>query len=415
MEKTYNELTQEALTYFLDLIAIPSTADDRCEACPSSEGQWLVARRAAEILKGQGIEPEIDEHGYLMAKIPANCEGVKYKLGFIAHMDTAPDFKGTDIKARIEHFDGKIVLDAEGKYQLDCDQFPQMKSLIGHDLVVTDGRTLLSADDKAGMAAILALVAHLQKHPEIKHGELRIAFTPDEEIGRGAHLFDVAKFDADFAYTVDGGEEGELEAESFNAAGVTLCYHGKSVHPGSAKNKMINAQWLAHEFMSQLDPLARPEHTEGREGFNHLLEMTGDVESVTQRWIIRDFTSEGFAAKKADFERIAENLRTKYGEEAVDLEIKDQYFNMYDIIAQHPFLLELAEKAYHSVGVEPKLLPIRGGTDGSQLSFKGLPCPNLFTGGGNAHGRFEYLSIPEFGKCVEVLIALVEQFAQIKA
>lgn len=405
------ELKTYALDYFYRLIRIASTADENSDTCPSSPGQWEVAREAEGILQELGLVTRLDHHGYVFAYLPANVEGSTVKLGLIAHMDTAMDFNGTGIHPRIEVFEDHLPLDAEGQHVLSVADFPQMERLLGHELVVTDGSSLLSADDKAGMAAILSLARYLHDHPEQPHGELRFAFTPDEEIGRGAHRFNVPAFDADVAYTVDGGEAGELEAESFNAAAAEVCFHGRVVHPGTAKGKMVNAQWLAHEYMSLLDNKERPEYTEGREGFLHLTHSSGDVESFRQHWILRDFSREGLEARKKQMDRAVRWMKERYGNEAVEIQLRDQYFNMGEIVAEHPYLIAAAAAAYEAVGVTPKHVPIRGGTDGSQLSYMGLPCPNLFTGGGNFHGRFEYLSIPEYLQCIEMLIELVALFS----
>lgn len=401
-----------AWNYFERLVKIASTSDEESESCPSTEGQWEVARVAAGWLEELGFTVKIDENGYVMGRLASNRPEAKVKLGLIAHMDTAPDFNGVGVNPRIVHFDGDVALDEAGEYHLNVEQFPQMERLIGHDLVVTDGTSLLSADDKSGMAAILTVAHLLHRHPEWPHGELRVAFTPDEEIGRGAHRFNVEAFDADFAYTVDGGEAGELEAESFNAAAAVVDFYGRSVHPGSAKGKMINAQWMAHEFLIEVDDGERPEFTENREGFLHLTGSEGDVEHARLRFILRDFEADGLDDRKQRLQKAAAKLAYEYGEDRVKLELKDQYRNMGEVVSKYPFLIKAAEEAYRLAGVEPRLVPIRGGTDGSQLSFMGLPCPNLFTGGGNFHGRFEYLSLPDFYQAIESLLHLVALFSE---
>lgn len=406
------EIQELAKQYFLELIAVQSTSDEESENCPSTEGQWEVARLAKRRFQELGIEVSVDENGYVFAKLPSNVSHPVPKVGLIAHMDTAPDFNGAAIHPQILPFDGDLALDPEGKIRLSVEQFPSLKRCIGKSLIVTDGSSLLGADDKAGMAAILTLSAILTRHPEWSHGPLRFGMTPDEEIGRGAHRFDVTRFDADVAYTIDGGEVGELEAESFCAAQAVVTCKGNSVHPGSAKDVLINAQWLAFALLQELEGERRPEQSEGRQGFLHLTHSEGDVAEVKLHWILRDFTRQGLEEWKQCLREAVARCNARGSEDRYQVEIRDQYGNMAEVIQQHPQLLEMARKAYADAGVVPLERPIRGGTDGSQLSFKGLPCPNLFTGGGNFHGPYEYLCLEEFYQCVEMLLYLVAHFAQ---
>ena len=352
----------------------------------------------------------LDDNGYLYATLPANTDEVAPVVGFIAHMDTSPDMSGKDVAPRIvEDYDGKdIVLCAEENIVLSPAQFPELLEHKGEDLIVTDGKTLLGADDKAGIAEIVSAIVYLQQHPEIKHGKIRIGFNPDEEIGLGAHKFDVEKFGCDWAYTMDGGEVGELEFENFNAASAKLTFKGRNVHPGYAKNKMINSIRVANRFMALLPDSETPEHTEGYEGFYHLIGVNGDVEQTNVSYIIRDHDRARFEERKATMQRLADFLNAEYGEGTVVLELHDQYYNMREQIEPVMHVIDIAFAAMKEAGVEPRVRAIRGGTDGAQLSFKGLPCPNIFAGGLNFHGRYEFVPIQSMEKAMNVIVKIAE-------
>ena len=393
---------------FLKYVSYPTTSDENNENCPSTEGQRVLANVICEELLGLGLsDARVDEHGYVYATIPANCEGMD-SIGFIAHMDTASDAPGENIKARmIEYKGGDILLnEAEGIY-LTLADYPYVGELAGQRLIVTDGTTLLGADDKAGVAEIVTAVEKIL-NSDIKHGKICIGFTPDEEIGRGADLFDVEGFGADYAYTLDGGGLGEIEYENFNAASAVVKVHGRAIHPGSAKGKMINAARVSAEFDSMLTPDAIPEMTEGYEGFHHLISIEGETEESVSRYIIRDHSKEKFAAIKAEFESVAKALNEKYGEGTVELIIRDSYYNMKEILENKMFVVDRATAAMERLGMTPHAVPIRGGTDGARLSFMGLPCPNLPTGGGNFHSRFEYVSVDAMEKCVDLVLEIVK-------
>ena len=393
---------------FLKYVSYPTTSDENNENCPSTEGQRVLANAICEELLGLGLsDARVDEHGYVYATIPANCEGMD-SIGFIAHMDTASDAPGENIKARmIEYKGGDILLnEAEGIY-LTLADYPYVGDLAGQRLIVTDGTTLLGADDKAGVAEIVTAVEKIL-NSDIKHGKICIGFTPDEEIGRGADLFDVEGFGADYAYTLDGGGLGEIEYENFNAASAVVKVHGRAIHPGSAKGKMINAARVSAEFDSMLTPDAIPEMTEGYEGFHHLISIEGETEESVSRYIIRDHSKEKFAAIKAEFESVAKALNEKYGEGTVELIIRDSYYNMKEILENKMFVVDRATAAMERLGMTPHAVPIRGGTDGARLSFMGLPCPNLPTGGGNFHSRFEYVSVDAMEKCVDLVLEIVK-------
>lgn len=414
-----SELLSNALRYFLDYIRFDTAADPKSDSNPSTPKILVLAAKIAEDLRELGLEADVDEFGYLYSSIPATAEA-RYTLGLIAHMDTSPDFSGADVRARRIRYDGGDIIlneeraaflsDSEEPIVLSPEVFPQLAEDLGRDIIVTDGHSLLGADNKAGVAEIMSLARYLTTHPELAHGEIKIAFTPDEEIGRGADHFDVARFGADFAYTVDGGSRGEIEWENFNAAGAKVTIKGRNVHPGAAKNKMINACLLAAEFIARFPEHETPQHTENREGFYHLNELSGDVELCELEYIIRDFELESFEQRKAFMESEVSRLNDKYGKGRCQVEIKDQYFNMKEKVRPYPFLIEYAKEAMLSVDVEPQDVPIRGGTDGARLSYMGLPCPNLFTGGENFHGRFEYLSVSTMEKACETLLALVPKF-----
>ncbi|MCG7332516.1 peptidase T [Salinicoccus roseus] len=383
---------------------IDTQSDASSESVPSTYKQWDLIRLLEEELKALGMEEvETDENGYLMATLPANAEDAPV-IGFLAHVDTATDFTGKNVNPQVIDYDGgEIVLNEALGVILTPEQFPELEGYSGHTLMTTDGTTLLGADNKAGIAEIVTAMEYLIDHPEVKHGKIRVAFTPDEEIGRGPHHFDVERFGANFAYTVDGGPLGELQYESFNAAAAKVTFIGNSVHPGTAKNKMVNAGRMAAEFITRFDAEDTPEHTEGYEGFFHLININGDVEKTEVNFIIRDFDKSAFEDRKDQIIAHADALKAQYGEDRVILEMNDQYYNMRDRIEPHMEIVEYAKQAMEALDITPVIIPIRGGTDGSQLSYKGLPTPNIFTGGENFHGKFEYISIDNMEKAVQVI------------
>ena len=400
---------------FLKYVKIDTQSNEESTTCPSTEKQFDLAKVIIEDLKGIGMsDVSMDENGYIMATLPSNTDKEVPTVGFIAHMDTAPDYSGRDVKPRIvENYNGEeIILNDVQNTVMSPVDFPELPNYKGQDLIVTDGTTLLGADNKAGIAEILEAMDYLVKHPEIKHGEIKVGFTPDEEIGRGANLFNVEKFGAKYAYTIDGGEIGELEYENFNAATVNVKINGRNIHPGSAKNKMINSTLIGMELNGLLPVDQRPEHTEKYEGFFLLINMSGTVEDTSMVYIIRDHDKEKFAAKKALMTEAAEYLNKKYGAGSVELEITDSYFNMREKIEPVMEVVEVAKKSMEEVGVTPIIKPIRGGTDGARLSYMGLPCPNIFTGGHNFHGKFEYISIQSMKKSVEVIVKVVENYTK---
>lgn len=404
-----NEIIERFTTY----VKVDTQSNENSETCPSTEGQLTLANMLVEELKSIGMqEVTIDGNGYVMATLPANTEKDVPTIGFLAHVDTATDFTGKNVKPQVvENYDGQqIVLNKEQNIILSPADFPELPEYEGHTLITTDGTTLLGADNKAGIAEIMTAMDYLVKHPEIKHGKIRVAFTPDEEIGRGPHRFDVEAFNAKFAYTIDGGPLGELEYESFNAAGAKVTFKGKNVHPGTAKGKMVNSAKIAMEFNSRLPEEEAPEHTAGYEGFFHLSSINGDVEETTLSYIIRDFDRDSFQARKDLMQQITNELRLKYGEYRVVLEIKDQYYNMKDKIEPVKEIVDIAYEAMENLGIKPIVKPIRGGTDGSQLSYMGLPTPNIFTGGENFHGRFEYISVNNMIKAVETIVEVVKLY-----
>jgi tripeptide aminopeptidase len=375
----------------------------------------VLAKYLKEELESLGLqEVFLDDNGYLYATLPANTDKKVPVVGFIAHMDTAPDMSGKDVTPRIlQNYDGgDIVLNAAENIVLCPAQFPELKNHVGEDLIVTNGNTLLGADDKAGIAEIISGVEYLMQHPEIKHGKVRIAFNPDEEIGLGAHKFDVERFGCDFAYTFDGGEVGELEFENFNAAAAKLTFTGRNVHPGTAKNKMINSIRVANHFVSMLPSHETPEHTEGYEGFYHIISFNGTVEQTVVNYIIRDHSRERFESRKREFQHLTNKINAEYGEGTLKLELRDQYYNMREKIEPVMYVIDIAKEAMLAAGVEPVVKAIRGGTDGAQLSFKGLPCPNIFAGGMNMHGRFEYVPIPSMEKAMKVMVKIAELTAK---
>ena len=376
---------QAIIDRFISYVTIDTQSDSKSDTTPSTQKQWNLANKLAEELQNIGLsDVSLDENAYLMATIPATTNKEVPTIGFIAHFDTSPDFTGTNIKPKIvENYDGReIILNKE--VVLSPNYFPDLKQYKGQTLITTDGTTLLGADDKAGITEIVAAAEYLIQHPEIEHGKIRIAFTPDEEIGRGAHLFDVEKFGAEYAYTMDGSQIGELEYENFNAASATVTVNGKIVHPGYAKGKLINSMLIAQDFISSLPKLETPEHTSNREGFFHLHHISGSVEKTSLEYIIRDHEKSHFEARKTMIEDLVTELNTQYGENTISVEIKDQYFNMREKIEPNMHIIDIAEKAMKAIDIKPIIKPIRGGTDGSQLSFMGLPCPNIFAGGHNS-------------------------------
>ncbi len=398
---------------FLKYVTFATQSDEESGITPSTSGQRVFAEALVKELEALGLEEiSLDDNSYLMATLPSNMEDKEVPtIGFISHLDTSPDMSGEGVKPRIVSYaGGDIVLNEAENIVLSPRMFPEMEQYIGQDLIVTDGTTLLGADDKAGVAAIISAVAYLKEHPEIKHGKIRIGFTPDEEIGAGADHFDVEKFGCEFAYTVDGGEIGELEYENFNAASAKVVFSGRNVHPGTAKDKMVNASLLAVEFASMLPADQRPETTEGYEGFFHLTTMIGSVEQAVLQYIVRDHSRELFEQKKQLLEQITAQLNKKYPG-MVSLEMHDQYYNMREIVEPKKYIVDLASEAMEAVGVKPQIKPIRGGTDGARLSFMGLPCPNLFTGGHNFHGRYEYIPIPSLQKSMETVVKIAELVA----
>ena len=399
---------------FLKYVSFDTQSSEETEVTPSTPGQMVFARYLKEELESLGLEDiTLDEHGYLFATLPANIDKPVPTIGFIAHMDTSPDMSGKDVSPRIvQNYDGSdIVLCEEEKVVLSPEQFPELLAHKGEDLIVTNGKTLLGADDKAGIAEIVSAIVYLKEHPEIKHGKIRIGFNPDEEIGLGAHKFDVEKFGCDWAYTMDGGEAGELEFENFNAASAKITFKGRNVHPGYAKNKMINSIRVANRFCAMLPGHETPEHTEGYEGFYHLISFNGDVEQTTVAYIIRDHNRTRFETRKKEIEQLVQKINAEYGEGIAKLELRDQYYNMREKIEPVMHIIDTAFDAMEAVGVKPNVKPIRGGTDGAQLSFKGLPCPNIFAGGLNFHGRYEFVPIQNMEKAMNVIVKIAELVA----
>ena len=392
-------------------VSFDTQSDELTRLTPSTPGQMVFAQFLKSELESLGLEEiTLDEHGYLFATLPANTDRKVPTIGFIAHMDTSPDMSGKNVNPRIvKNYDGKdIVLNKEENIILSPSQFPELLDHKGEDLIVTDGKTLLGADDKAGIAEIVSAVVYLKEHPEIKHGKIRIGFNPDEEIGEGAHKFNVEQFGCDWAYTMDGSEVGELEFENFNAAGAKVIFKGRNVHPGYAKNKMINSIRVAGHFMAMLPEKETPEHTEGYEGFYHLVGVQGTVEQTTVSYIIRDHDRECFEKRKKEMERLVAKINEEYGEGTATLEMRDQYYNMREKIEPVMHIIDTAFEAMKLAGVEPKVKAIRGGTDGAQLSFKGLPCPNIFAGGLNFHGRYEFVPVQSMEKAKDVIIKIAE-------
>ncbi len=399
---------------FLDYVRFDTQSDELTNLTPSTPGQMVFAKHLESELNKMGLaDVSLDDNGYLMARLPANTSKKVPTVGFIAHLDTSPDMSGKNVKPRIvKNYDGSaIMLNEENKIVLSPEDFPELLHYVGQDLIVTDGNTLLGADDKAGVAEIITAIAYLQEHPEIEHGDIAIAFNPDEEIGQGAHKFDVERFGADFAYTMDGGEIGELEYENFNAAVARVTFTGRNVHPGYAKHKMINSIRIANQFAIMLPRWETPEHTEGYEGFYHLISIEGTVEKTVLTYIIRDHDRDRFERRKKEFEHLCRKINNEFPD-VCSLDIKDQYYNMREKIEPVMYVIDIAEQAMRDSGLTPKVVPIRGGTDGAQLSFKGLPCPNIFAGGLNFHGRYEFVPIQSMEKASEVIVNIARLVAQ---
>lgn len=408
-------MRNEIIERFTSYVQLDTQSNEDSTTCPSTSGQLVLAQKLAEELKAIGLtEVNIDANGYLMATLPSNSDKQVPVIGFLAHLDTATDFTGAGVKPQIvENYDGgDIILNEALSIVLSPQAFPELASYKGHTLITTDGTTLLGADDKAGIAEIMTAMDYLVKHPEIKHGKIRVAFTPDEEIGRGPHKFDVASFGAKFAYTMDGGPVGELQYESFNAAAAKITINGTNVHPGTAKGKMVNSLKIAMELNGRLPAEEAPEHTDGRDGFYHLLSMEGDVEETRLYYIIRDFDRDVFERRKENLRGIIKGLQSQYGEQSIMLDMYDQYYNMKDKIEPVKQIIDIAKQAMDKLGIEPLIQPIRGGTDGSQLSYMGLPTPNIFAGGENFHGKFEYVSVEAMEKAAQVIVEIARLFEQ---
>ena len=408
---------EQAIDRFLRYVRVFTTSDPARVTFPSTPRQLLFADQLADELRAIGLKDVVrDQYGYVTATLPSNLDQPAPVVGFISHMDTSPDFSGENVNPQlVKNYQGQdLVLDEQLNVILSPVDFPELLNYTGQDLITTDGKTLLGADDKAGIAEIVTAMDFLIRHPEIKHGKIRICFTPDEEVGQGTRYFDVKQFGADFAYTLDGGEIGELEYENFNAAGAKITVKGRSVHPGSAKNTMINSMLVAKQIIDALPPTQRPEHTEGYEGFFHLTSFTGDVSTTRIEYIIRDHDLRKFEAKKKLLQEICNLVNFQYGKRTVTLEMADQYYNMKKQVEPVKYIVDLAEKAMTDVGVTPIIRAIRGGTDGAQLSWKGLPCPNIFAGGHNFHGPYEYVPVSSIQKAVEVIVRLAELVATVE-
>ncbi|MEK6154793.1 peptidase T [Flavobacteriaceae bacterium 3-367] len=405
---------QHIIDRFIGYVTIDTQSDPRSNTTPSTAKQWDLANKLAAELKQIGMEEvTIDEHAYIMATLPGNVDKNVPTIGFISHFDTTPDFTGTHVRPKIiRDYDGTdIVLNQEKNVLLSPDYFEELLQYKGNTLITTDGTTLLGADDKAGIAEIMTAMEYLIQHPEIKHGTIRVAFTPDEEIGRGAHKFNVAQFAAEWAYTMDGSQIGELEYENFNAAAAKLTVQGKSVHPGYAKGKMVNAIGVLNEFMFRLPPKERPEHTSDREGFFHVHEIKGTIEHAELELIVRDHDKTRFEERKQLLLDVVQELNELHGH-CLELQLQDQYYNMKEKVAPQFHIVEIAKQAMETLGIEPIIKPIRGGTDGAQLSFMGLPCPNIFAGGHNFHGKYEYVPVESMQKAIEVIIKICEITAE---
>ena len=405
---------EKILDRFLRYVSVDTQSNEESETQPSAAKEWNLLKMLRDELQALGVEVNLDEYGYVMGTIPSNLGKEVPAVGFIAHVDTAPDASGADVKPQIiENYDGGAI-DLKGVpgLHLRPEEFPEMLHYVGQTLITTDGTTLLGADDKAGVAEIMTAVQYLVEHPEVKHGKICIGFTPDEEIGRGVVKFDVQRFGATYAYTMDGGEVGELEFENFNAASAKIHIQGRNVHPGYAKGKMKNAILIGQELNGMLPALARPECTEGYEGFFHLISFKGTVEEADFAYIIRDHDRAKFEARKAMMQKVTDAINAKYGEGTATLVLKDQYYNMRQEVEPHYHIIEKAIKAMEMAGVKPKIQPIRGGTDGANLSFKGLPCPNIFAGGLNFHGKMEFVPLQSMEKATDVILNLIKLFAE---
>jgi tripeptide aminopeptidase len=406
---------QALIDRFISYVTIDTESDPNSDTTPSSEKQWDLARILADQLEAMGMDDvSIDDNAYIMATLPSNVAHKVPTIGFVSHFDTTPDFTGKDVKPQIiENYDGgDIILNKEQDIVLSPDYFDDLIQYKGQTIITTDGTTLLGADDKAGITEIMEAMQYLLAHPEIKHGPIRVGFTPDEEIGRGAHKFDVEKFGAEWAYTMDGSQIGELEYENFNAAGAVITIEGKIVHPGYAKGKMVNSMYIAIDYMNSLPRLETPEHTEDREGFFHLYSIDGGVDNTTLEYIIRDHNKDHFEARKEMMIKLASELNAQLEKEVVRVVIKDQYYNMREKVEPVMHIVDIAEEAMKALDIKPLIKPIRGGTDGSQLSFMGLPCPNIFAGGHNFHGRYEYVPVESMMRAVEVIVKIAEITAQ---
>ncbi len=406
---------QNIIDRFISYVTVDTESDPNSNTTPSSKKQWDLANQLVEELKAIGMqEVTIDDKAYIMATLPSNVEEKIPTIGFVSHFDTTPDFTGANVKPQIiENYNGKdIVLNAEQNIVLSPDYFKDLLQCKGQTIITTDGTTLLGADDKAGITEIVTAMEYLINHPEIKHGKIRVGFTPDEEIGRGAHFFDVEKFGCDWAYTMDGSQIGELEYENFNAAGAKITFKGKSVHPGYAKGKMINSMLIANAFINKLPADEVPERTKGYEGFYHIHNVSGTIEESTISLIIRDHNKKKFEKRKEKIEKIVRKINKKYakqfGEDIAVAEIKDQYYNMKEKVLPVKHIVDIAEKAMKTLNIKPIIKPIRGGTDGCQLSYMGLPCPNIFAGGHNFHGKYEYVPVESMQKAVEVIVKIAE-------
>ncbi|MEL4454980.1 peptidase T [Lutimonas vermicola] len=400
---------------FLKYVSFDTQSDANSSTTPSTEKQWEIARYLTEELKRIGMEDvSLDEHAYIMATLPSNVDHQVPVIGFIAHFDTSPDYTATDVKPQLHRdYDGEdIVLNKEENIILSPSYFEDLLMYKGQTLITTDGTTLLGADDKAGITEIVTAMEYLIQHPEIKHGKIRVGFTPDEEIGKGAHKFDVDKFGAEWAYTMDGSQVGELEYENFNAAGAVVTVHGKIVHPGYAKGKMINSMLIATKFINALPANEIPQETEGYEGFFHLSEISGSVEKTKLEYIIRDHDLGLFQQRKKQMLKAAQNINESLGSEAIEIDIKDQYFNMREKVEPVMHIVDIAEQAMKDLDIKPLIKAIRGGTDGSQLSYKGLPCPNIFAGGHNFHGRYEYIPVESMVKATQVIVKIAQLTAK---
>jgi len=406
-------MKEKILERFLSYVSVDTQSDESSETCPSTAKQFDLANKLKDEMIAIGLQDvSLDDNCYLMGTLPSNIDKKVPVIGFISHMDTSPDMPGVNVRPNIIHnYDGKdIMLNAEKNIALTVADFPEIKQYTGQTIITTDGTTLLGADDKAGIAEIISAMDYLLKHPEIKHGTIRIGFTPDEEIGRGVDFFNVAKFNAEFAYTMDGGQIGELEYENFNAAGAKVIIQGRNIHPGYAKDKMVNALLVAMEFNALLPVNERPEFTKDYDGFYHLTKMEGTVEACTFNYIIRDHDRAKFEKKKVAIQQAVDYLNQRYPEGTVKLELKDQYFNMKEMVEPVIHVVDNARQAMEDLEIKPLVVPIRGGTDGSRLSYMGLPCPNIFAGGHNFHGKYEYVCLDSMVKATQVILKIIDHY-----